>query len=158
MNKLLIIVFTTLLAANAFAQDECVRAVPSALILDTSKVKDYSYSKTESNEVTESFSLLNEQQVTIIQAGCSHYYLTFRFVTPLFPKQHTVGKAIELYNQVSSLVPLHSKTINNSLQSVNNGKQAPESITVTEGYDWVYLSTSYNDKNLELVLTYDIAL
>ena len=146
-----------LISFNAVAQEECVRATPEALIKEPSELKNYAITKTE-NKIQESFVLKNGQEVKVIQSGCEHYYLSFRFVTSLYPKHETYKRAVELYDQVRELVPLNSKTIYKALKSVTVIDQVPEYITITEGYDWVSVFNSSNNGVYELVITYDIAL
>ena len=158
IHRLILILTLLIPAKNILADDDCVRALPEATVKDISKVSNYSISGVDSRLLTESFILTSGQRVEVIQSGCAHFGLTYRFPVNSFPKHETITTALNLVGQLTNVAPLMTKYIYGALLSVKDKSSSPESITVTEGYDWVYVSTEFSDGNTVLVVTYDIAL
>ena len=154
----LIFTLVLLVTTKNVIADECVGAIPEAAVKDVGKVSNYSISGKNSRVLTESFILSSGQSVEIIQGGCDHFGLTYRFPVDNFPKHETINTAIQLVGQVTKVAPAMAAYIYSALLSVEDKSSSPESITVTEGYDWVYLSTEFEDGNTVLVIMYDIAL
>lgn len=157
IHRLIFIVVLLFTVKNVIA-DECVGAIPESAVKYVGKVSNYSISGKNSRVLTESFILSSGQNVEIIQGGCDHFGLTYRFPVDNLPKHETINTAIKLVGQVTKVAPAMATYIYGALLSVEDKSSSPESITVTEGYDWVYLSTEFEGGNTVLVITYDIAL
>jgi len=140
------------------AGDDCTRAFPEAAVKEMKLVSNYVISAAKDRVLTESFTLSAGESVQIVQSGCHHFGFTYRFKVETFPKHKTIPTALRLVKPMLEVTPLMAKYIYEGLLSVKDKKTAPEKITITEGYNWVYLSTELKGKETFLVVTYDVAL
>jgi hypothetical protein len=140
------------------AEDDCTRHYPEPVVENKKLVSNYTVSKVKDRILTESFKLKSGQPVKIEQSGCHHFGLSYQFKVKPFPKHETIPTALKLVDPLRKIAPLVSKRVYNALSNVKDKNSAPKSITVTEGYDWVHLSTELKNGEATLVITYDIAL
>lgn len=157
MSKLILSILLFCFSLISFAE-ECTRALPEPVVENKTHIVDYSLSKFEDRVLTEYFVLSSGQKVKIEQSGCHHFGLTYSFEVDKFPKHKTIAVALELVKPIIDIAPQEANTIYNALLSVKDSNSAPEMITITEGYDWLHISTKYVEGKLNLILVYDIAL
>lgn len=138
--------------------DECTRDLPEPLVENKAHIVNYSLSKLEDCVLTETFVLSSGQKVKIEQSGGHHFGLTYSFEVDRFPKHKTIAIALELVKPIIDIAPQGANTIYNALLSVKDSNSAPEIIPITEGYDWLHISTSYKYGKLTLILVYDRTL
>jgi len=157
MTKLISFIIISFISLSCFAE-ECPRALPEPIVKNKTLTNNYLLSKLPDRILTETFVLNTGQKVKIEQSGCHHFGLSYSFEVDLFRKHETIPIALELVKPIIKVAPLEAKTIYNALLSVKDRSSAPETITITEGYSWLHISTKYEDSKLHLVLMYDIAL
>jgi len=157
MTKLISFILLSFFSLNCFAE-ECTRALPEPVVKNKTLTNNYLLSKLQDRILIETFVLDSGQKVKIEQSGCHHFGLSYSFEVDIFPKHKTIPIALELVKPIIEVAPLAANTIYNALLSVKERNSAPEIITITEGYNWLHISTKYEDGKLNLVLVYDIAL
>jgi hypothetical protein len=157
MTKLVSFIFLSFFSLTCFSE-ECTRALPEPIVKNKTLINNYLLSKLQDRILIETFVLNSGQKVKIEQSGCHHFGLSYSFEVDIFPKHKTIPIALELVKSIVEVAPLGASTVYKALLSVKDHNSAPEIITITEGYNWLHISTKYEKGKSNLVLVYDIAL
>ena len=157
--KKLALTYIFVFSANCVAEDVCVRNTPEAIgLADHSLEENYKVQTNGDRHLIEEIKLKSGQELFISQYGCAHFGLEYKFKLEKAFDGNFIIKARNLLALVGEFAPKFTLSLSKAMQKVPDNYETPEVITLTPGYDWIYLSTKSESNEQYFIVSYDIAL
>jgi len=157
--KKLTLIYILIYSGFCLAEDDCVRNTPESIgKAEHSLVESYNLSTNNDGHLVEEIKLKSGQGLYISQYGCAHFGLEYKFKLEKAFDGNLIIQARKYLALVGEFAPMFTLSLSKALDEVADNFATPEEITLTPGYDWIYLGAKSESNEHYFIISYDIAL